>query len=212
MINEDPKTAIVRKYNISKIRESSAALKGLISVTPDLTPHPSHVLIVEIMSEEIDRIVGDLEKAENPRAEVKAALQGLSRLESQGFVLQNLMEAVKRDDSFSDTIARYGKLGILPKGKSLEPDSKTNPWNSSMGVWRILKSIKAQFRTVALRLISILLNALKTLPMFVTLKPLPSIGWSGFLPSFSLQFDLEAEGVALSELIDVLLESSPSNG
>jgi hypothetical protein len=38
--------------------------------------------------------------------------------------------------------------------------------------------------------------------------PEPSIGWSGFLPTIALEFELEIEGVALNELIDVLLQSS----
>jgi hypothetical protein len=118
------------------------------------------------------------------------------------------MEAVKRDQSFSNTVAEYGKLDILSGVGALSPDKKESPWKSNFGVWRILQSVKSQFRKIAFRLISILLNTLKTVPMFVKLKPNPIIGWSGFLPTIALEFELDIDGVALNELIDVLLESS----
>jgi hypothetical protein len=181
-----------------------------VQPAPNETPDPSHVEFIRLMREEIGTIVQGLENTEEPKSVVKAALQGLNRLDALGFVLQNLMEAVKRDESFSDTIVRYSKLGILSSVPPLPlaADKKINPWGSSLRVWRILQSVKSQFRKIALRLITILLNALKTVPMFVKLKPSPLIGWSGFLPSFALEFELETEGVALNELIDVLLQSS----
>jgi hypothetical protein len=209
MESEDPGTAIVRKYNVMKIKEASAQLGELVQpATPDETKDRSHIEFIRLMREEIAKIVQNLENTEEPKSVVKAALQGLYRLDALGFVLQNLMEAVKRDESFSETVARYSKLGILPSVQTLEPDKKTNPWASSAAVWGILKSVKSQFRKIAFRLINILLNTLKTVPMFVKLKPSPSIGWLGFLPTIALEFELDIEGVALNELIDVLLQSS----
>lgn len=209
MENEDPGAAIVRKYNVMKIKEASAQLSGLVQpATPGETKDLSHIEFIRLMREEIDIIGRDLENTEEPKSVAKAALRGLHRLNALGFVLQNLMEAVKRDESFSDTVGRYSKLGILKSVQPLAPDTKTNPWLSSATVWGILKSVTSQFRKVALRLIELLLNALRTVPMFVKLKPSPSIGLSGFLPSIAFEFELEIEGVALNELIDVLLQSS----
>jgi hypothetical protein len=210
MESEDPGAAIVRKYNIMKIKEASTQLGELVQpATPNETKEQSHIEFIRLMRDEIDTIVRDLEKTEESKSVVKAALQGLHRLDALGFVLQNLMEVVKRDESFRDTVERYSKLGILKSIQKILPaDQKTNPWFSSANVWRLLESVKSQFRKIAFRLISILLNTLKTVPMFVKLKPSPSIGWSGFLPTIALEFELDIEGVALNELIDVLLQSS----
>jgi hypothetical protein len=208
MENEDPGAAIVRKYSVMKIKEASTQLGVVQPATPGEITNPSHIEFIRLMREEIAKIVQNLENTEEPKSVVKAALQGLYRLDELGFVLQNLMEAVKRNESFSDTVARYGKQGILPSVQPLAADTKTNPWASSAAVWGMLKSVKSQFRKIAFRLINIFLNTLKTVPMFVKLKPSPSIGWSGFLPTIALEFELDIEGVALNELIDVLLESS----
>jgi hypothetical protein len=207
MVSEDPGAAIVRKYNVMKIKEASAQLGELVQPTPTET-HPSHIEFIRLVREEIDTIVQDLENAEEPKSVVKAALQGLHRLDTLGLVLQNLMEAVKRDESFSDTVRRYSKLGILKSVPPLPQDIKTNPWFSSETVWGKLKKVTSQLRKIALRCIELLLNALRAIPMFVELKPSPSIGMSGFLPSIAFEFELEIKGVALNELIEVLLQSS----
>src|SRR5580704_14523513 len=125
MESEDPGTAIVRKYNVMKIKEASAQLGELVQpATPDETKDRSHIEFIRLMRGEIAKIVQNLENTEEPKSVVKAALQGLYRLDALGFVLQNLMEAVKRDESFSETVARYSKLGILPSVQTLEPDKK----------------------------------------------------------------------------------------
>jgi hypothetical protein len=120
------------------------------------------------------------------------------------------MEAVKRDESFSNTLARYGKLGILEGAVTnlAGQEKETNSWFSNGGAWRLLRSVTSQFRKIAFRLIEILLRALKATTAFVDVKPHPSIGWSGFLPTIALEFDWSIEGASLNELIDILLQSS----
>jgi hypothetical protein len=206
MEDEDRTLSIVRKYNLSMIKQSAADIRAIAT---DSAP-PSHTAFCHLIGDEIKNMVGKIEACSDHLTEVKTTLAGLSRLEALGSLVQNLMEAVKNDESFSDTLDRYSKLRIinLPSPINLEKDQKVNPWLSSVGVWRILESIKDQFRRIILRLIGLLLNAIKTIPMFIEIKPTPSVGWSGFLPSFSLEVDCSVQGASLHELIEVLIGSS----
>jgi hypothetical protein len=50
----------------------------------------------------------------------------------------------------------------------------------------------------------IAINAIKVIPKLVAIKPKPSIGLSGPFPTFTLQFELEAESITIHELFNDL--------
>lgn len=121
-------------------------------------------------------------------------------------MLTNLVEAVKRDDSLQNSIARYDFSGLLDYSVSeaLSEKKRESPWPSNLTSGRLLRKLGKRLRTVALTVMEIVANAIKMIPKLVSLKPKPSIGLSGPFPTFSLQFDLEAESITIHELFHEL--------
>jgi hypothetical protein len=144
----------------------------------------------------------------DPESVLRAALRALDHVEHYRFILDNLREVVKRDESLQDSIQRYGDLGWLYEPHpNLPPDKRHSPWGSFSGSGRVLRKLWGRLRKVALALMQIIINALKVIPRLVALKAKPSIGMAGLFPTFSLEFELEAEGITLDELFRMLTES-----
>jgi hypothetical protein len=170
------------------------------------TLHVAQVALIDQFSEMTRAVIKDL-KLEKPEAELvlRRTLTALNRIERVRFLLENLLEAVKRDQSLQNCLLLYKDLGLIevqvPKATE---DTRASPWRSSVGAGKVLRALWGRLRQVATTVMEIAINAIKVIPKLVALKPKPSIGLSGPFPTFSLQFELEAESMTIHELFNDL--------
>jgi len=149
-----------------------------------------------------------LEKPD-PDLVLQKGLRALNRVEQFRFLLENLLEAVKRDDSLQNSLIRFYSLELIDLNDvSLSEEKRKSPWPSNLRSGRLLRKLWDSLRKVALTLMEIVVNAIKIVPTLVSIKPKPSVGLSGPFPTFSLQFDLEAESITIHELFHALTGST----
>jgi hypothetical protein len=169
------------------------------------SPHV-HTELTKQFKSMVGSLIKDL-SMEKPEAEVvfKRALAAMNRIERQRFLLENLLEAVKRDESLQNSLGNYGRLGLLDFGfPNTTEEKRQSPWASNHGAGRLLRTLWDRLRQVAITVMEIAINAIKAVPKLVAIKPKPSIGLSGPFPTFSLQFELEAESITIHELFNDL--------
>jgi hypothetical protein len=162
-----------------------------------------------------DKILEDTERElkEKTDAEslLKNGLRALARIERFRFLLDNLLESVKRDQSLHNSVLLFKTAGLFDSPNvSIDPSEETrnSPWRSNQGSGAFLRKILNRVKQVALTLMELVTNAIKVIPRLVSLKPKPSIGLSGPFPTFSLEFELEAESITIHELFEVLSGST----
>jgi hypothetical protein len=167
-----------------------------------------------VLLEKFDEMVrGVLESVKREVAEAEAILKGglhaLEKVEEFRFLLDNVIEAVKRNDSLHNTLKRYEELGLIPQACLADvPDEKPeSPWRWNRNAGPFLRKLWHRVRKVALIVMEIVVNAIKVIPKFASLKLKPSIGVAGAFPTFHLQFELDAESVTIHELFHDLLDS-----
>jgi hypothetical protein len=142
-------------------------------------------------------------------AVVRGGLKALEHVEELRFLLDNLIEAVKRDDSLHNALKRYQELGLVQHSALTEvtEETKNSPWLWNRDAGRFLRGLWQRLRKLALVVMELLVNAIKVVPKFASLKITPSIGVTGPFPTLHLQFGLEAEPVTIHELFHDLFGS-----
>lgn len=166
----------------------------------------AHRILYEQYSKMIRAVIKDLTlEKPDPDLVLQRGLRALNRVEQFRFLLENLLEAVKRDTSLQNSLRLYGSLGLhdFPVA-NLSEETRQSPWPFNPNSGRLLRKLWDRLRKAALTLMEIVTNAIKVIPKLVSIKPQPSIGLSGPFPTFSLQFDLEAESITIHELFHEL--------
>jgi hypothetical protein len=171
-----------------------------------------------ILLEEYEKMIGEVIKFltmagpdPDPDLVLQNGLNALRRIEHFRFVLGNLLEAVKRDDSLENSLIRYQQLELLgftvPSDLTGEKaEERKSPWRFNPGSGHFLRKLLDRLRKAALTIMEIVANAIKVSSKLISIKPKPSIGLSGPFPTFSLEFDLEAESITIHELFHDLKE------
>lgn len=152
-----------------------------------------------------DEIANDL-SLEVADAEIayKHALRSLERVQACRFLIENLLEAIKRDESLNNTVKNYQNLGLFPESPGLLPEEKRNsPWPWRAGGGAFLKKIMKGLKKLALILIELVVNAVKAIPRFVEIEIRPHIGVVGPFPTLTFDFGLQAKGT-IRELFEAL--------
>lgn len=179
----------------------------------DLQPAPDAPPAHLIMCEQYSKMIGDVIRSlsfDRPAPELvfKNGLNSLKRIEEFRFLLDNLLEAVKRDDSLQNSLTRYGELGLIDFPVShLAEEKRNSPWPFNRGAGRVLRKLLERLRDAALTVMEMVINAMKQIPHLISLKPKAEIGVSGPFPTFEVQIDIEVEPVTLHELFRALLGS-----
>ena len=166
----------------------------------------AHVVMIEQYDYMIDDVIKSL-TVERPAPELvlKNGLTALRRIEQFRFLLENLLEAVKRDDSLQNSLIRYSALGLIDFPVSdLSEVKRQSPWPFNSGAGGVLTKLWGRLRNAALTLMELVTNAINRIPQLISVKPKASIGVSGPFPTFSLQLEIETESIALHELFRVL--------
>lgn len=168
-------------------------------------PHV-HVVLTEQFQTMVGSLIDDL-SVEKPEPEVvlKRAFAAMNRIERHRFLLENLLEAVKRDESLQNSLGNYARLGLLDfEFPNTTEEKRQSPWRSNSGAGKLLRTLWDRLRRVAMTVMEIAINAIKVIAKLVAIKPKPSIGLSGPFPTFTLQFELEAESITIHELFNDL--------
>lgn len=163
-------------------------------------------LVIQYFENELDQINSELHaEVPDPEVLIWRCVSALNRLEKSHFLMSNLIEAVKRDESLQNVLIRYQHLEIFSSENGrLTEETRNSPWLSNRGAGALLEILRNGLKKVAFTVMEIFCNALKCIPKFIALRPKPSIGLSGPFPTISLQFDIEAESVTIHELLEGL--------
>jgi hypothetical protein len=193
------------KLNQAQTEALGAELVGLGAELVD-----SRRILLEQYKAMIGEVIESLTiEKPDPELVLQRGLKALYRIEQFRFLLGNLLEAVKRDESLKNSLIHYKSLGLTdftPPQSFTQEEEKKSPWPSNAGAGRFLRKLWEQLRKAALTIMEIVLNAIKLVPKLVSIKPQPSIGLSGPFPTFSLEFDLEAEAITIHEFFHDLTE------
>jgi hypothetical protein len=181
-------------------RATVLSLKATQQALPDKVPNHAQNVILEDCRSLIGDVVVSLDKPEaTPRAVLQLAVSKLGRVEAKSFVLQNLLEALKRGESLQNVPRRYADLGLSEAPQ--EPDEeeqlsgKQIPPSSLNAAW-LIRRLQQALADVGVALINMVMNAIKHIPSLAKIKPRPIVGVSGFFPTLALSLDLEASSIS----------------
>jgi hypothetical protein len=168
----------------------------------DSNPPAVQTVLEQEYSKMLDSVITSL-KTETPNPEVvfRQSLTALNRIERFRWLVENSLEAVKRDNSLNNSVMHYKSLGLLETEVSnLTEEKKNSPWPSNPGTGRFLRKLWDRLQRIALTVMELVTNAIKAIPQFKELKLTPTIGLSGPFPTFGLEFGIEADPITLHEL------------
>lgn len=110
--------------------------------------------------------------------------------------------------SVQNMLRDYKPLEIISFDVSnLEEESDANKqslFKSNYGLGRVIRHLLNRLEKCSLTVMELVAHAIRASSKLVAIKPKPSIGLSGPFPTFSLEFDLEAESISIYELFQEL--------
>jgi hypothetical protein len=135
----------------------------------------------------------------DPREVLARGFEALGEVEARQFVIQNILESVKRGESLNATLRKFNELGLtdLPLPLSDFESRGAGRREKSGG---LLMTIMGWTKNFTHALLAIIINAIRSIPEFVAIKP--SVGVVGAFPS--LTFELEGEAVTIHDLFNYL--------
>lgn len=169
--------------------------------------------IKEILAEDILKMMSDLKddivKATTPEEIFQKALKGMDNLDKKNFLLDNLLEGLKRGDTPAKLLHRYDKLGLLDLGerqKQVEAMSTDENDLSSNGLGRFIQKLKMIIRRSGLTMTALISPALKGIPKLLKLEHKVTFGKHGLIPeiSFGVGSDI---GTTLQDLIEIVKDA-----
>lgn len=169
-------------------------------VDQDIDSSQTPELDIDIQKE-FESIFHNLENHVNSRPEqlIKVALNAVNALESKHFLLTNLLESLKKGDNYYETMKRFKDLGIT----NLEiPETSNENDKTVKGKGKAIFRLKNAIKKFVLALYQIIVNAIKSIPNFVKLKP--RIGVTGWFPSLS--FEIEGDSVTIQAFYELLTD------
>jgi hypothetical protein len=191
------------------VHEDFVKLEGEVKVNES----PAQKVLLESHQQVINRILESLkEEKPDPATIFQQGLTALSDVEKERFILENLLEAVKRGESFSNMLGRFNALKLTNYEISTIPpeiitttesnNQGVTNLTSSKGTGRLLEKLLDRLKKFALKIMQLLINAMKMLPKFISIQPI--VGFAGPFPTFSFQLDLQTESLNLYDLFQDL--------
>jgi hypothetical protein len=171
---------------------------------------PADLVLLDKFDELVGTVVESVKReVAEPEAILKGCMNALEKVEEFRFLLDNVIESVKRDQSLHNTLKQYQEAGLVQHKAlcDMTDEVRNSPWPWNRDAGPFLRKLWHRLRKVALIVIEIVVNAIQVVPKFASLKLKPSIGIAGAFPTFHLQFELEAEAVTIHELFHDLFDS-----
>jgi len=185
-----------------------------VKLRPDVSENQAQRSLLDKHQELLKQIVEDFKKEEKPEpaSVFQKGLRALSNIEKERFLVENLLEDIKRGESFRNILERYNTLNLsnfettnIPRENATTTRSRNQVTTlppSSAGAGDLLQQLLERLKKVAIKVMQLLINAMKVIPKFVSVKPI--VGFSGPFPTFSFQLDLQTEALNLYELFQDL--------
>lgn len=202
-------------YRLNKLalENQSLKLQEKLRVTEMSYGLPEQYLIMNELKTTIDDILTDLGEETSPEKILSKALSCLNKVEQKRFLMENLIEGVKRGENLGDLTKRYEHLGLMTRnenkdseGKILAPPAPVTPIinarNSPNTGGFLMGIFTGVLRNVARRLMAIVTVAIRSIPHFV--KIVPIVGIAGVFPTLSFSF--EADDMSLQDLWELLID------
>lgn len=198
-------------------------LKKERSEEQHITDFSGEMAAIDGVIDLIADILKDVSGETNPKTIARKAFSHLDKVNQQRFVLENMLEGLKRGESMNNLAVNYQHLGLMTvphsgatiilgevtkeklEASMIPPRPAGNPNNipapePGMGKW-LWGLITGALKKVAVRLMSMLSNALGAIPHFINIKPI--VGMAGIFPTLS--FQLEAGDMSLHEFWELLM-------
>jgi hypothetical protein len=124
------------------------------------------------------------------------ALKSLNEVEGKRFVIANVLESLKNGQSINMILPRYAGMGLVPQFPPPTLIDETNPFATTQA----LLERKSLWERVTTSVAQIAVNAVKTVPKLVEIKP--HFGLVGPVPTRG--FTLKGKVVSVYELFEAL--------
>lgn len=145
-------------------------------------------------------ILDELRAKREPDQVFTIALRGLANMQQEQFILENMLEALKRGKKLDDTMKRYGQLGLLPAQQTtpsssprMSQEDESKAYNGSGNFFMRLKKKLGRSKMILTKVSMKAAEVAKTVGKFAEVVPI--IGFVGPIPTVSLQ--LQPKGVGL---------------
>jgi len=128
----------------------------------------------------------------------KLAMGSLKEADLNRFVIENVLEALKRGEPCPTVLKRFSELGLpVPQNQAAQtPLQPITPFQATMA----LLERKSIWERLTTSVAQIAVNAIKTVPKWVEIEP--EIGFVGCFPKLS--FHLKAKGMTAYEFFEAL--------
>jgi len=137
----------------------------------------------------------------DPEDVFRAAVSSLPILDAKRYLVDNLLESLKRGEVLSETMKRYKDLGLISEGPS--PADSNAP---IMNLGTELQNRKGLWGRITTTIMGDGVNALKAIPKWVEIEP--QVTFIGLVPVLS--FSLKGKGIAIQDLFDVFRKANKS--
>ena len=140
-----------------------------------------------------------------PENVFRLAMASLKEVDRQRFIIENALEAMKRGDKISETLARYRNLGLISdlSTPASEPSPEDIPLRSTVA----LSQRKSIIEQVAATVQRIAVNAVKSVPKWIGVEP--HVQFFGPVPVIG--FTLKGKGMTLHDFLAAMQGAESSS-
>jgi len=144
----------------------------------------------------VEQFKNDVIKASQPTDIFKHALSALDNLDKKNFVIENLLEGLKRNEAPATLLHRFDKLGLLNLGE----EYNTIPDAIEEGTGSSLQLIKSGIRKAQILGTSLLSATVKALPKLAKFEHKVTFGKNGLMPEISFGVGSDV-GLTLQDIL-----------
>lgn len=196
------------------LRDSENKLESEINALPE-DEVGNRQAITEHLRSILTEVLTTLRSEREPDRVFAAAMRGLTKIQQEQFILENILEAIKRGEDLTDIMNRFERLGLLPEGVAASgaqtnqetgETPATDPGRDQGEIagqdGGFFMGVRKKLGRSSMLLANVALNAARAAGKFVEVVPV--IGFTGPFPTVSLQ--LQPKGASLDDLFEVVMD------
>jgi len=185
------------------LRDSENQLEAEAKSMPQSETNDERAMI-DHLSAIMMEMLSTVRKENEPDKVFAAAMQGLNKMQQEQFILENILESLKRGENLPEVMSRFNKLGLVKNQEDAAPvniaDNESAAPYSRQGSF--FMNLGKKIGRSSMILTKLAWAAAKAAGKFVEVVPV--IGFVGPVPSVSLQ--LKPKGASVDELIELVME------